>query len=240
MKRTSSTKIADGTWNYGAEGEVFPVKQGQVWAVGRHTYVCGDLRDDPYLREHLADLPYESRPSVVYTDPPWGQALLNGFRTKAGKPKATYRWEELYGDIARLAQALDAPLWIEGSKPDSRDGAKVPGTVTAAGPHVGQWTVKYYRKHPSGLYYAGSTPFPASLTDTLRGMDDDDTPLAVMRATTTERKVVLDPCGGRGQTAKCAEAAGWSSVLNEMHPNRVSAGLVRLAKLTGSTPTRIS
>lgn len=235
----SSTRQADGTWNYGAEGEVFPVESGQIWAVGTHVYVCSDLREDSLLREYLGSLPSEERPTLVYTDPPWGQSLLNSFRTKAGKEKASFRWEDLYGDIARLAHALNAPLWIEGSKPDSRDGRKILGSVEAAGAHAEQWWVKYYRKHISGLYYTGSTPYPSALKDELTGMDDDFTPLAVMQAT-APTGIVLDPCGGRGVTSRCAEEAGWSSVLNEMHANRVSAGLVRLQKLTGKTPERIS
>lgn len=221
-------------WTYGDEGSTYPVRVGEVWKVGQHVFACSDLMADTLLDETL-----EGRSvTAVYCDPPWGQALLNGFRTKAGLDKADHRWEELYRSITRYGSERGAPVWLEGSKPDSRDGMKVLGTMTKAGQHTNAWFVKYYRKHPSGLYYTGKAPYPRELRDLLTGMDDDFTPLEVMR-NTAESGTVVDPCAGRGVTSRCAEEAGWVSVNNELNPHRVSAALVRMGKMTGMIAERV-
>lgn len=225
-------------WTYGKEGEAFPVQAGQIWRVGRHTFVCSDLKTDGTLRKHL-NSPSTPNPTLLYCDPPWGQALLNGFRTKAGLERADYRWEELYQDITAYGAERGIPVWLEASKPESRDGAKVLGTMTAAGDQRHAWNITYnVKKLPSGLYYTGRVPYPPKLLSTLVNMSDKDTPGEIMRATAPSG-VVLDPCAGRGVTSRQAEQNGWTSINNEMNRNRMSASLARMSKLTGQTPERI-
>lgn len=215
-------------WTYGEEGTAFPVRVGEVWRCAGHTFVCSDLMESRLLDTML------NGPTIVYTDPPWGQALLNGFRTKAGLGKADYRWEALYERISTLAP--DVPLWIEGSKAEHRDGQKIPSTLTGRKVHE-YYEVKYYGKNPSGLYYGHSTPPPAHLKAALWGEDDDDTPGIVMAAY-GRTGLVVDPCAGRGQTSRQAQNVGWVSVNNELNPNRVSAALSRMQKMTGEEPER--
>lgn len=226
-------------WTYGKEGEAYPVAVGQVWRVGRHTFVCSDLKAHDTLRAALAQ-PSTPTPTLLYCDPPWGQALLNGFRTKAGLERAEYRWEELYEDITQYGAERGLPVWLEASKPDSRDGQKVLSTMVNAGTHRHAWNITYnVKKLPSGLYYTGPAPHPATLTKRLTGLSDKVTPTEVMKASASTG-TVLDPCAGRGVTSRCAEELGWSSVNNEMNTNRLSASLARMQKLTGQTPERIA
>jgi hypothetical protein len=51
---------------------------------------------------------------------------------------------------------------------------------------------------------------------------------------------VVDPCAGRGLTARAAYLAGWESDNNELNPLRVSAALARMERLTGERPVRIT
>lgn len=227
------------TWTYGEEGTAFPVETGQIWQVGRHTFVCSDLKEHDTLRSHL-EQPDTPSPTLLYCDPPWGQNLLNGFRTKAGLEHADYRWEELYADITAYGAELNLPVWLEASKPDSRDGRRVPGTMRAAGEHQFAWWITYNQKKlPCGLYYTGPTPHPMILSNLLSGLSDKVTPGEVM-AHTARGGTVLDPCAGRGVTSRCAENVGWSSINNELNPYRMSAALERMRKLTGETPERIA
>lgn len=225
-------------WTYGKEGEAFPVERGQVWAVGRHTFVCSDLKADSTLADHLDDEGTPA-PTLLYSDPPWGQALLNGFRTKAGLERADYRWEALYRDITAYGAEREISVWLEASKPESRDGRRVLETMVRAGEYRHAWNITYnVKKLPAGLYYTGPTDSPSDLLSTLVNMSDKDTPREVMRATALTG-TVLDPCAGRGVTSRRAEESGWTSVNNEMNTNRLSASLARMSKLTGETPERI-
>lgn len=237
-------------WTYGKEGEAFPVREGEVWRCGRHYFVCSDAMASRRIDQVLNMLPSPLQPSLLYCDPPWGQALLNGFRTKAGLQKANYTWQELYRRLADLGQSRNMPVYMEGSVIEHRDGSKIPAAI--AHKAIGSdrfsyyWEVKYYRTHPSGLFYAGNRPAPPSLTmvpSPLTHTDDDYTPGIVMQAygqfSPTMRKVVFDPCAGRGQTSRQAETVGWTSVNNELNSNRVSAALVRMAKMIDQEPERV-
>lgn len=222
-------------WTYGTEGTAYPVKIGQVWTVAGHTFVCSDLREHSTLRDVLEGRTVD----LLYSDPPWGQALLNGFRTKAGVDKADYRWEELYEDITQYGVERGVPVWLEASKPDSRDGMKVLSTMRKAGTVRKAWEVSYNQKNlPSGLFYTGTVDYPQELTDVLTGLTDKRTPYEVM-SKTAPSGLVLDPCAGRGVTSRCAEEAGWTSVNNDLNANRVSASLVRMEKMTGETAERL-
>lgn len=221
-------------WTYGDEGKAFPVKEGEIWKAGQHLFACSDVMESSLFGDLLmaAATP---RPTLLYCDPPWGQSLLNSFRSKAGFDKATYRWEQLYRVIADLGHHSNIPVWIEGSKPTSRDGLKIPGAIAShsmAWPVSMSWEITYYRKNLSGLYYAGTRPVPFSLINLLTGMDDDFTPGTVMSAY-GPTGVVIDPCAGRGVTSRQAQKAGWGSVNNELNPFRVSAALARIAPLVG-------
>lgn len=227
-------------WDYGDEGRAFPVKVNEVWAVGKHLFSCTDLMASRGFDEVLSGhLPH---PTLLYCDPPWGQSLVNSFRTKAGLGRATYRWEELYARIAQLGHDRGLPVWVEGSKIGSRDGAKIPGVLAknlGGQGFAGYAEVTYYRKNVSGLYYSGTSAPSPRLFSRLTGMDDDDTPGTVMEAY-GQSGVVMDPCAGRGVTSREAERVGWASVNNELNPLRVSAALVRMAKLISKQPMRVA
>lgn len=232
-------------WDYGDEGRAHPVAVGQTWAIGRHRFHCSDLMSTLSFDSlvHSAVLTLAGLPAVLYSDPPWGQSLVNSFRTKAGLQHATYRWEELYSRIAKLGHAERLPVWVEGSKADHRDGRKIPATIAAylgaPRPLVTAYVeLVYYGKNPMGLYYAGVAQPPLNI-ESMRGVDDDHTPGMVMKAYGSAG-LVIDPCAGRGQTSREAERTGWTSVNNELNPMRVSAALVRMQKLTGETPVRVA
>jgi hypothetical protein len=223
-------------WTYGQEGMAHPVEVGQVWSCAGHLFCCSDLMESDLMESVLATF----APTLVYCDPPWGQGLLNGFRTKAGLGRASYGWTDLYRRVADIGHARSLPVWIENSVIGSRDGAQTPAAITHRGfsGHDAYVEVTYYGRHRSGLYHAGVRPVPAGLLQTLAGMDDDDTPGAVMAAYGTSG-AVADPCAGRGQTSREAHRVGWASVNNELNPRRVSAALARMAALTGEDVRRV-
>jgi hypothetical protein len=204
----------------------YPVEPGQIWqtADGEHTFVCSDFMADSIFSDlvHSGLMPA----TLIYTDPPWGQGLLNGFRTGAQLPKATYDWTVIYRKIANLAAALDIPLFAECSTDGSSDGRRVPPSISEAGPVTAYWEIRYYRTHPCGLFYAANVPLPPGLPP-LDGIDDDRIPERVLPAF-AQRGLVLDPCAGQGVTSRAAQRCGWMSITNELNPRRMSAAMTRI------------
>jgi hypothetical protein len=197
-------------WTYGAEGAAYPVRPGQTWECGRHVFTCSSLFRVPGL----------GAATVIYADPPWNQGNLASFRTKAGLKSDSHDWLDVYRRIAEIAG--QRPVFLEGG---CRQAAAVQAVLS--GPQVRQWPISYYRYHPAVLHYAG--PDLNGLDPS--GLDDDDVPGYIL--TRLPAGIVGDPCAGRGVTSRAAEAAGWSSVNVELHPNRVSAALARMTKMTG-------
>lgn len=223
-------------WTYGKEGEAFPVERGQVWQVTeRHIFVCSDLMEDQLLDEWCKTHP----PTLMYTDPPWGQALINGFRTKAGLERATYTWQDLYRRVAAIGHEYAVPIWAEASSEKHPDGAEVPFTLAAEShPYRDYVEIVYSRTKPCGLFYAGSSPASLELLDRLRGVSDWETPGIVMSDYPKGR--VIDPCAGRGMTSRQAEQEGWESISNELNPNRMSASLSRMAEMIDVKPEQVA
>jgi hypothetical protein len=229
-------------WSYGKMGTAYPVARGQIWRVGNHLFVCSDLMESSLFEQQLVDV----KVGILYCDPPWGAALLNGFRTKAGLDKATHTWQELYRKIADFGHSRNAPVFLEGSVNTNRDGVKIPETMRITPGFEHYWEIKYYKKHPSGLFYSGGQPVIPSLVgpnNPLEHVDDDEVPSIIMdhyqRTYPLISKVVIDPTTGMGATPLEAQRVGWSSINNELNPNRISVSLSRLVKMTGLPAERV-
>ena len=215
---------------------------GQVWRVGAHLFMCSDLMAPPHLQDFsalLADVDTTPRPTLVYTDPPWNQGLANGFRTKAGLAHADYHWTEIYRLIADMAEHLEVPLYAEGPKIDGPWGREVPGAMRfrhrpPGTTERGYWPITYFGGKPSGLYYAGATPAP-----TLEFPDPEGWAVVRHVLDAYPAGVVVDPCAGLGGIPLTAEQAGWTSVNNELNPDRLRVAIERMAKATNATPERV-
>jgi hypothetical protein len=225
-------------WTYGEEGEAFPVQEGQTWEVGNHLLHCSDLMASSTFQQLVdRELGRATGPAVLYSDPPWGQGNTNAFRTKAGKDKATYTWQDLYHRICAIARRTRMPIWLEASVIESRDGQKLPSILRGYGERQAYVEIVYYRDKPCGLFYVGQEDAPPALLQQLRGQDDDHTPGTVLSWYAQGGiGTVIDPCAGQGATAREAEKLGWRSLTNELHPNRMSCSLFRLQKQIGEQP----
>jgi hypothetical protein len=206
------------TWDYGEEGAAIAVQRGQLWRCGQHTFFCGTLLSLSRVNA-----------SLFYCDPPWNNAITSTFRNNAGYgEEAGATWQAVYAGIIGLSRGL--PLFVEG-------GEKQAGEVQAMlrhhpADHVRQWPITYARaSRPCVLHYAGPVECPGDPT----GMDDADTPGWAMGLFPAGR-LVADLTAGRGITSRCAEEQGWASFNVELDGRRVSAALVRLAKMTRDTP----
>jgi hypothetical protein len=205
-------------WDYGPDGRAVPVGEGELWAVGPHRYRCGSMMDPAV--QGFAD-----EATIVYADPPWNAGNLSSFYTKARKLKPAFSYLDVYARVLELAG--DRPCFIEGGLREER---AVRDLIDAA--YYARFEITYFRKLPCVLHYAGPTRLPGWFDPS--GLDDLDTPVAVMQL--YETGVVLDPCCGQGLTSRCAAEAGWRSINNELHRNRMSSALAQMSRQLGRDP----
>jgi hypothetical protein len=235
--RVTAAVAAGDRWA-GDDGTTYPVELGQTWKVGPHLFVASDFMNSDELDKAIDRV--DAPPTLVYSDPPWGQGLVNSFRTKAGLPHAAYRWEELYRRIADLGQSRGLPVFLEGSVILSRDGSKILSTMKHRSKQVNHyWPIEYANHAAAGLYYASDRPYPPELDAVLPGAHDRHTPAMVMAAY-GPTGVVIEPCCGLGGTPYNAHLSGWGSINSELNVYRMSSALARLAKATGQEPERLS
>ena len=223
------TKDADLT--YGDAGDRIPVKPEDVWAVGEHRFMCGDVETGA-LADFYRLLPHA--PDLIYVDPPWGPGKATGFRRKASvNGKADYLL--LLRRMAEFCQDCTGSVFIE-------MGVRWQASLTAAmaqsgGTRRNVWETTYYRKAPATLHrytFSQDDGFPHDLS----GMDDEDTPFAALGAFPPGR-LVADPMMGQGLTAVSAIRAGHHFYGFELHPRRAAVAIDTCAKLTGNEAKQI-
>lgn len=205
------------TWDYGEEGAAIKVQRGQLWRVGQHTFLCGTLL-------HLSRL----NARLFYCDPPWNNAITSTFRRNAGYgDEAGLTWQDIYLGIIGLARGTT--LFVEGGE---KQADEVQSMLAAVYPFTRAWPITYSRAtRPCVLHYGGQERCIGDPS----GMDDADTPGWAM-SLYPGTGLVADLTAGRGITSRCAEEQGWASFNVELDGRRVSAALVRLAKLARDTP----
>lgn len=215
----------------------YPVAFGDVWRVGVHTVICGDIEAEawlPALRRHA--LP-AGAPALTYTDPPWGAALATGFRTKAGMPRRV-----VYDDFLRLLADRVAVVGSGGAAfvEQGRDWqAQTADAFTERGfvaVRALPAAITYYRRSPATLtaFMPAGAPGDARLLaqdalDACEGRDDADTPGVVLSR--YPAGVVFDPCLGQGLTLIAAAATGHACVGVELNPRRMAVALARMAAI---------
>jgi len=224
--------VAD--WSYGDAGDRWEVRPGDLWSVGPHRLLCDDLHDTDAGR-----FPFAA--DAVYVDPPWNSGNEASFRTKASLPKAAgspaERWRQFCYDLTSTLAVVcpTGPWFIEGTVVGRAEGGPYDVMVEACEAHghplAQQWQITYYRKQPCLLGSFG----PAPVLD-LTGLDDEDTPAAVIGD--VDAATWFDPCAGRGLTAVSAHAAGRTFVGMELNPRRMAVTIDRLVEGGAGQPER--
>lgn len=213
-------------WHYvSSGGDRYPVKPHEVWRAGPHRLACGDLEagDGERLIKRFGQ-----RPDLVYCDPPWNNGNAAAFRTKAGVPRQVNftTFLDVLMAVVRLARR---DVFLEMGR--AGQAHLVERAERCGGQAIRTWPITYYRRHPATLTqlrFNGAGLEPPDLA----GLDDDDTPGAVMRSCSRPGDVVMDPCMGRGLTAATAGAAQDRTFIGlELSPWRMSCALSKLAAL---------
>ena len=222
------TKYADIT--YGDAGDRIPVRTGQMWAVGKHLFMCGDAETGAL--DHFRRLtPMD--PDLIYVDPPWGPGNATSFRRKASYGgKANYML--LLSRLAEFCQPCNGSVFVE-------MGLRWQMQLTAAMAQAGGtrrqvWETTYYGKQPATIHRYTFRQDPG-FERNLSGLDDERIPGVIMGA--FPLGFVVDPMMGQGLTAVEAIKAGHLFYGFELHPRRTAVAIDRCARLTGEEPKQL-
>ena len=215
-------------WKYSGGHDKYPVAAGQIWRVGNHLFLCGDLESDSLLDNALRT----QTPSLIYVDPPWNNGNGRSFRTKAGVDGEQGRAVDI-ATLIRLAikPAADNHLlaFVEGGRKESAMVSKIIEDMGGVVGHI--WNITYYGEKPCVVFAADFRSSPINDYPNLEGMDDELTPYAVLNHYKPE--LVLDTCAGRGLTARSAERLGLKSITHELSPYRMAEAIQSVVALTG-------
>jgi hypothetical protein len=199
----------------------FPISSGDVVTVGPHQLSCFDIE---HQLDSMLDAIAQRSINGIYTDLPWGPALASGFRRKAGMPQMTSDYEAFKKEIAALLLRWPVPFVLEMGRTWTQ---KWVGVLRDQGVLVnGVAEGVYYKTKPMDYIVGGIED--STLADTLirqlTGVDDDYGP-GVFLDVLPDVSHVLDPCCGKGLTARHALYRGRTFTGNEMAPYRAAGTL---------------
>lgn len=230
----------DGTWQYSGKHTDYPVQVGDVWKVGTHTFICADVEED---REpwRLANID-PSTIACVYADTPYTGGLARSYRTKAGVDGGQGRavnYEHLIQRFIAAAQDARTVAYVE-------TGTKSADKVAAAAEQIGatisgRWNITFYGTKSAALLAVDFRDDAIEDHPEFEGVDDEHTPSLAIRHWALRRPdgLILDPCAGRGLTARSAQHEGYQSLNVELSPFRVAEALHSVARINGETPIRM-
>lgn len=223
-------------WTYKGARKKYPVEVGDVWQVGGHILICGDLEgDQTVLRKWLVSHP----PSLMYVDPPWNDQIATQFREKSGvdgDAKRAVDCAKVITRVLELAREMHLLAFMEGGdkkRQMNRD------CITALGTEIGdEWTITYTDKRIPCVLWAvdfrkeKSPDWPSF--GGLSEMECEDLVLSHYKP-----KRVFDPCGGLGGTAIACQYAGVSSITHELSPYKMAEAIKTLVKLSQQPATKL-
>lgn len=175
----------------------------------------GDLASES---EELHGLMRGELADIVYSDPPWGQGNLMYWRTHNGE-KAKVDWGAFMRKFCRLVANNAKPnahIFIEMGLRWVDDLAHEMASLGRL--ESRRWVVLYGSpKLPNALWYCG----PGEPVD-VTGLSGVEMTTRALRSVAKPGALVLDPCCGKGMTARVAMRLGMRFAGNELNPKRLA------------------
>lgn len=195
-----------------------------VIEIGRHRLLCGDVMAGDVQRvlgRELVD--------VVYSDPPWGPGNLKYWGTHA-KRKQSGDWRKFL-DAFCVSVTRASPAGVIFVEMGLRWVDELAAIMRACGrAEAARWTVQYKAGNellPNALWYSGPS-LPAGFNPTpLRGAA---LPRYCIAPFARPEGIVLDPCCGKGYTARAAVAHGMAFYGLEYNASRLAVSRAWLEK----------
>lgn len=207
------------------------VERGDIYAIGPHRVMCGDVEKGDAL-SFLGALSAEDRvPTMAWTDPPYDMRVARNFRRAAG-----VEGEPDIGRLLSLALGaltlVDGPCYME-------MGSSGVDALRAALSHyppkrVHEWDHLTYDRGARKLWIFGME-WREDAPEMRRPEGDGWAAARSVMSVLSERRV-FDPFMGEAGFGKIALEHGHSYVGMELQPGRVEVALRALSKRTKAPP----
>jgi hypothetical protein len=154
---------------------------------------------------------------IVYSDPPWGEGNLRYWRTHNGQSDLLPKWDtflNLFCDVVSENIAAGGHVFVEMGL---RWVDQVALEMEKRGlPETQRWQCVYTsKKLPNVLWHSG----PIASCDPT-GMGGVAMTAHVLGSVAVPNALVLDPCCGKGMTARCSVRLGMRFAGVELNPKR--------------------
>ena len=187
-------------------------------AIGPHRLLCGDLTTGS-----VEALLGGERADVIYSDPPWGpgnQQYWHTHNARGSVPRTDWPgFLAAFCGVCAQHRTHEAPVFVE-------MGMRWVDELDAAMAHAGlrqqrRWAITYGPKSkplPVTLSLYGPQDLPIDLGADMHG---EPVTRTILSAVVTPGMVVLDPCTGKGMTARWTHRLGGCFRGNELNPRRL-------------------
>lgn len=185
-----------------------------IIAIESHRLACGDITTGV-----VSGLMASARADVVYSDPPWGPGNQRYWHTHNGSAPRT-DWAAFlaaFCSVCATYRKPDAPVFVE-------MGLRWVEELDAAMKHAGlprqrRWDITYGRPaRPNALLLYGDRDMPVDLGPNTHGEPITRT---ILTAVVRPGAIVLDPCCGKGMTARHAHNNGAAFRGSELNAKRL-------------------
>lgn len=208
---------------YGDAFEKCPIPYNQVGHIGHHRFLAGSLLDEK-VRHWIA----REEPEIAYVDPPWNQAMVTSYYKKAGIA-GSYKFWDVLEAILQVLSTVRFDSFIEIGKEHVEElGQRI---EQSGGMVFKTWEVTYFRDRLSYLIHAcwNGSLYEQFRNEDFSGIDDGQLPYKICsllpRGTT-----ILDPCTGKGRTARAALKYGLRFIGTELYDRRLAHAVLATSK----------
>lgn len=202
----------------------FQVALGNVWKAGPHTFLCGDLETND--KERFIEI-LNKPVSLVYTDSPWSAGNAKYWRTHAGMSRQV-DIENLWGCLCDVIQRSGAKeVFIEQGVKHWRDFVSI-AIKYKIPPLSKKWVVYYNNPARPNILIRFAETERQGFDPT--GLKNEPMTDYVFQHIAQPGGVVIDPCIGKGMTARMAHRYGMVCYGMELNPKRLAATLDWLSK----------
>jgi len=202
------------------------VHPGDMFAAGRHRFLCGDLEEVNCCE--LLNMPRDIY--MVYSDPPWNPGNAKMWRTLSkldGEKGRAVAWDRFVGRFwAHIAYVNPEHIFIEmGVKqtPGYIDMVDVLGFFDFRY----EWNVFYASTRPNKLLYFSKV---GGFIGNPEGMKNEPMTRHVFEHIAKKDEIVFDPCVGLGMTTRMAHRFNMTCYGIELNPMRLKKTLLWLSK----------
>jgi hypothetical protein len=198
------------------------VRTGDIWIVnGRHVFLCGDVEQGALTALARAT---GTGCDVVYTDPPWSAGNYKYWRTHAQRQGPSDWCAFLEALLSGINTFNPYDIWIEMGI-SSSDVLRCARDILQL-PYDTHYTVFYGNpRRPNHLVHFG-----APVTSSADGLYSEAVTRWAFGHFPHGASTVLDPCVGRGMTARMAHRYGLTCYGIEINPRRLAQILAWFAR----------